>query len=110
MRTYFADELLLMLPLTDGPGVRLFGEILGIHRGPLALAVTEEADRTDEIVVDLTETRFLAHSVLDILIILAQRLTPPQHLVIRAPADLNLHTRLAGRGADRLTTLHLQES
>ncbi|MGW6061902.1 hypothetical protein [Streptomyces sp. NPDC055189] len=44
-----------MLPLSDGSGLHLRGEMLGTHRGPLAL--TDEAARTDEIVLDLTDVR-----------------------------------------------------
>ncbi|WP_409235487.1 hypothetical protein [Streptomyces sp. PA5.6] len=110
MRGYFADELLLMLPLYDAPGVRLRGEVLGTHRGPLALVLTEEAGRTDEIVLDLTDVRFISNSILDILSVLARRLVPPQCLLVKARADLELRERTAARGWNEIGTVRLEES
>ncbi|KUF18060.1 hypothetical protein [Streptomyces silvensis] len=112
MRSYFADELLLMLPLADEPGVRLWGEVLSPHRGPLALALADEAadtDDTDEIVLDLTEARFVSNSVLEILTVLARRLTPPQSLLVRAGPELGLRERISEHGWDHIQGLHLVE-
>ncbi|MFH8990073.1 hypothetical protein [Streptomyces sp. NPDC017940] len=110
MRGFFADDQLLMLPLADHPGVRLHGEALGVHRGPLVLALTEEAQQTEEVVVDLTDVRLLATSVLETLALLAARLTPPQRLLVRAGAELELRERIAARGWDRIGTLRLADS
>ncbi|ATL32597.1 hypothetical protein [Streptomyces formicae] len=110
MRGYFADELLLMLPLYDTPGVRLRGEVFSSHRGPLALVLTEEAARTDEIVLDLTDVRFISNAILDILTVLARRLAPPQCLLVRANADLELRERTAARGWNEIATVRLEES
>ncbi|MEU6676582.1 hypothetical protein [Streptomyces sp. NPDC046925] len=110
MRCYFADDLLLMLPLSAGPGVRLRGEVLGSHRGPLALALTDEAARTDEIVLDLTDVSFVSRSILQALALIASRLAPSQCLIIRASAELGLRERTAAYGWDRIATLCLLET
>ncbi|MEV8321411.1 STAS domain-containing protein [Streptomyces sp. NPDC059900] len=109
MHGYYADEILLVLPLFDGPGLRLRGEVLADHRGPLALAVAGEAARTDTVVLDLTGVRFISHGALDFLAVLARRITPPQHLLLRARPDLALRARLAERGHDTIATLRLEE-
>ncbi|WP_409239417.1 hypothetical protein [Streptomyces sp. PA5.6] len=110
MRGYFADELLLIMPLPDSPGLRLRGEVLREHRGPLAVAVAAQATRTDEILLDLTGVNFLSHSALDFLAILARRLTPPQHLILRAHPALCLRARITERGHDTIPALRLEES
>ncbi|MVO85496.1 hypothetical protein GPA10_12215 [Streptomyces sp. p1417] len=109
MRGYFTDDQLLMLPLADHPGLRLHGEALSAHRGPLVVALTDEATRTEEIVIDLTDVRFLANSVLETLVLLAIRLSPPQHLLVRGGAGLKLRERIAARGWDRVGTLQLAD-
>ncbi|MGW5861525.1 hypothetical protein ACWFRJ_05035 [Streptomyces sp. NPDC055239] len=107
MRGYFTDDLLLMMPLADRPGVRLHGEAFSAHRGPLIDALTEEAQRSREIVVDLIGVRFLANSVLEALVLLAVRLAPHQRLLLRAGAELALRERVTAGGWDRIDTLHL---
>ncbi|KUF18890.1 hypothetical protein [Streptomyces silvensis] len=110
MRGYFTDDQLLIIPLPDHPGVRLHGEALSTHRGPLLVAVTDEAQLNDEIVIDLTGLRVLATSVLETLILLALRLTPPQRLLLRAGSELELRERLHARGWDHIDTLRLAEA
>ncbi|WAL94163.1 hypothetical protein [Streptomyces sp. Je 1-369] len=116
MRDYFADDLLLIMPTTHSPGVRLSGEVVSSHRGPLALALTDQTQagdpgraRADEILIDLTGVRYLANSGLETLIAFAVHLQPPQCLVVRATADLNLHDRIVARGWDRIETLRLED-
>ncbi|MFH8492312.1 hypothetical protein [Streptomyces longisporoflavus] len=109
MRGYYADELLLMLPLPDRSGVCLRGEVLGTHRGPLAVALTDEAARTDEIVVDFTDVSFVSDSVLQILGLLACRLRPPQCLIVKAGTGLGLRERTAVYDWDAIATLRLIE-
>ncbi|MFH8487814.1 hypothetical protein [Streptomyces longisporoflavus] len=110
MRGYFADEVLLMLPLPTSPGVRLRGEVLGSHRGPLALALTDEAARTDEIILDLTDVHYVSNSVLQTLALLACRLSPPQCLIVKAGSELGLRARTAAYGWERIATLRLMET
>ncbi|WP_159398259.1 hypothetical protein [Streptomyces aureocirculatus] len=109
MHGFFTDDRLLMLPLADHPGVCLHGEALSAHRGPLIVALTEETQRTEEVVVDLTGVRFLATSVLETLALLATRLTPPQRLLVRAAAELELRERVTAHGWDRISTLRLAD-
>ncbi|ATL32621.1 hypothetical protein [Streptomyces formicae] len=99
-----------MLPLHDTPGVRLRGEVFGSHRGPLALVLTEEAARTGEIVLDLTDVHFVSNSILDILTVLASRLVSPQCLLVKASADLKLRERTDARGWNEIATVRLEES
>ncbi|KUL52991.1 hypothetical protein [Streptomyces sp. NRRL S-1521] len=109
MRGYFADELLLITPSSTTPGVCLFGEVIGTHKGPLAIALAEQSLRTQEITVDLTGVHYLANSALEILVALANNLRPPQCLLVRAPTALGLRERVAARGWDRMETLRLIE-
>ncbi|QES40307.1 hypothetical protein DEJ49_04310 [Streptomyces venezuelae] len=118
MRDYFADDLLLIMPTTHSPGVRLSGEVVSTHRGPLALALTDQTQtqtddrdraQTDEILIDLTGVRYLANSGLETLVAFAVHLQPPQCLVVRSAPDLDLHDRIAARGWDRIETLRLEE-
>ncbi|MEU5773276.1 hypothetical protein ABZ819_08210 [Streptomyces venezuelae] len=110
MRDCFADELLLMMPLFDAPGVRLRGEVTGAHCGPLALALTDAAVRTDEVVLDLTDVQFVSNSILEVLTILAHRFTPPRHLLVKAGADLRLRERTTAYGWEQIATVRLEEA
>ncbi|WP_306337305.1 hypothetical protein [Streptomyces sp. KL118A] len=110
MRGYFADELLLMMPLFNAPGVRLWGEVTGAHCGPLALALTDAAARTDEIVLDLTDVQFVSNSILEILTVLARRFTPPRSLLVKAGAGLRLRERTTVYGWEQLATVRLEET
>ncbi|WP_306337572.1 hypothetical protein [Streptomyces sp. KL118A] len=124
MRDYFADDLLLIMPTIDSPGVRLSGEVVSTHRGPLALALTDQTqahgnarsqgqdqdgDQTNDILLDLTGVRYLANSGLETLVAFACHLHPPQCLVVRATAGLGLRERVAARGWDRIETLRLED-
>ncbi|MEV8321517.1 hypothetical protein AB0Q95_45995 [Streptomyces sp. NPDC059900] len=110
MRGYFADELLLMLPLAESPGVCLRGEVLGAHQGPLAVALTDELARTDVIILDLTGVSFVSNSVLQTLTLFACRLSPPQCLLVKAGAELGLGERGDAYGWDQIATLSLIEA
>ncbi|MEU6127352.1 hypothetical protein [Streptomyces sp. NPDC047123] len=107
MRGYFIDELLLIAPLRNAAGVRLFGEVMGVHKAPLAVAVTEHGKDTDEVTVDLTRVDYLANSALQTLVALALSLDPPQRLRILAKPELGLEERLAAHGWDTIDSLHL---
>ncbi|WP_055569939.1 hypothetical protein [Streptomyces atriruber] len=120
MRDYFADDLLLIMPATNSPGVRLSGEVVSTHRGPLALALTDQTqahgnarsqdqDQANDILLDLTGVRYLANSGLETLVAFACHLRPPQCLVVRATAGLGLRERVAARGWDRIETLRLED-
>ncbi|MFI7316561.1 hypothetical protein [Streptomyces venezuelae] len=116
MRDYFADDLLLIMPTPHSPGVRLSGEVVSTHRGPLALALTDQTQtddrdraQADEILIDLTGVRYLANSGLETLVAFAVHLQPPQCLVVRATPQLDLHDRITARGWDRIETLRLEE-
>ncbi|MEL3944248.1 hypothetical protein [Streptomyces sp. LNU-CPARS28] len=110
MRGYFTDDLLLILPSDTTASVRLFGEVISTHRGPLALAITGQSDQGDEITVDLTGVHYLANSALEILVAVALRLTQPACLVVRATVELDLRGRLAARGWDQINTLRLTDA
>ncbi|MHB9757159.1 hypothetical protein ACYBSK_22530 [Streptomyces sp. BYX5S] len=106
MRGLFVDELLLVLPLQADKGVRLYGEVIGAHKAPLAIAVTEHAKAADdEITVDLTRVGYLANSALETFVALARKLTPPQSLRLLAGPELSLPERLERHGWDRIETL-----
>lgn len=107
MRGYFADDLLLIVPSTATEGVCLFGEVLGAHKGALAMALTAQRDTAQEITIDLTGVYYLANSVLEILVALAASLQPPQRLLVRAAPALKLRERLTARGWDDIETLRL---
>ncbi|MFF3493088.1 hypothetical protein ACFYWS_17195 [Streptomyces sp. NPDC002795] len=107
MRGYFADEHLLIIPLRDVAGLRLYGEVVGAHRALLTVAVTEHAKSGDEITVDLTRVDYLANSVLETLVALALSLTPPKRLCLLAPPELGLAERLEHHGWDQIDTLRL---
>ncbi|MEU6825951.1 hypothetical protein ABZ921_35520 [Streptomyces atriruber] len=126
MRDYFADDLLLIMPTTNSPGVRLSGEVVSTHRGPLALALTDQTqaygkarsqdeaqtqdqDQANDILIDLTGVRYLANSGLETLVAFACHLRPPQCLVVRATAELGLRDRVAARGWDQIETLRLED-
>ncbi|MFJ8826607.1 STAS domain-containing protein [Streptomyces sp. NPDC102467] len=107
MPAYFVDELLLIAPLHHPVGVRLFGEVVGAHKGPLSRAVAEQTRATDEITVDLTRVHYLANSALETLVALAQTLHPPQRLHILACPELEVRQRLAAHAWDQAETLRL---
>ncbi|GGV73237.1 hypothetical protein GCM10010277_86890 [Streptomyces longisporoflavus] len=109
MRSYFSDDSLLIVPSGGFEGVRLFGEVLGSHKGALAVTLADQRRTTQEITVDLTGVRYLANSALETLVALANGLRPPQHLLIRATPELALRDRLAERGWDEIETLRLIE-
>ncbi|GAA2328873.1 hypothetical protein OKJ48_34905 [Streptomyces kunmingensis] len=108
MRGYFVDELLLITPLHHAAGVRLFGEVVGAHKAPLAVAVTEYSRAADEITVDLTQVQYLANSALETIVALARSLNPPQRLRVLAGPELRIKERLAAGEWDRIETLQLQ--
>ncbi|MET8689316.1 hypothetical protein ABZV77_34435 [Streptomyces sp. NPDC004732] len=121
MRDYFADDLLLIMPNTHSPGVRLSGEVVSTHRGPLALALTDQTQahgkarpqdpaQADDILLDLTGVRYLANSGLETLVAFACHLQPPQCLVVRTTAELGLRDRITARGWDRIETLRLEDA
>ncbi|MEW2528641.1 hypothetical protein [Streptomyces sp. NPDC047071] len=110
MRGYFADDLLVMMPAGAFAGVRLFGEVVSAHRGPLAVALTEQSKESQEITLDLTGVRYFANSALEILVVLGRHLRPPQCLVVRAAPELGLRDRLAARGWDDIETLRLVDT
>ncbi|MEV1027075.1 hypothetical protein [Streptomyces sp. NPDC050264] len=107
MRGYFIDDLLLITPLHHTDGVRLFGEVIGAHKVPLALAVTDYARTAAEITVDLTRVRYLSNSVVETLVALARSLSPPQRLRVLAGPELRLTERLKRHGWDQIDTLRL---
>ncbi|MEV6758612.1 hypothetical protein [Streptomyces sp. NPDC051214] len=107
MRGYFADDLLLIVPSTAAKGVCLYGEVLGAHKGALAMALTAQSRATQEITIDLTGVHYLANSALEILVALANNLQPPQSLVVRAAPQLELQERLNARGWDDIDTLRI---
>ncbi|MEV1025926.1 hypothetical protein [Streptomyces sp. NPDC050264] len=107
MPAYFVDELLLIAPLRHSVGVRLFGEVVGVHKAPLSRAVAERTRETVEITVDLTSVHYLANSALETLVALAQTLHPPQRLHIIACPELGLRQRLAAHAWDQAETLRL---
>ncbi|MFE6158547.1 hypothetical protein ACFQ7F_06475 [Streptomyces sp. NPDC056486] len=107
MRGYFADDLLLIVPTNAPKGVRLFGEVLGSHKGALVLALTAQSRATQEITVDLTGVHYIADSALEILVALANHLPSPQRLVIRATPALALRERFAAQGWDHIEILQL---
>ncbi|MEW2392624.1 hypothetical protein AB0933_30105 [Streptomyces venezuelae] len=116
MRDYFVDDLLLIMPTNHSPGVRLSGEVVSTHRGPLALALTDQTQsdgqgrvQAAEILIDLVGVRYLANSGLETLVAFAVHLQPPQCLVVRATPELDLRDRIAARGWDRMETLRLDE-
>ncbi|WP_371525235.1 STAS domain-containing protein [Streptomyces sp. NBC_01283] len=110
MHGYFADDLLLIVPSTPAAeGLCLFGEVLGEHKGALAMALTTQCRGTQEITIDLTGVHYLANSALEILVALAKNLQPPQRLLIRAASELALRERLTARGWDGIETLRLTE-
>ncbi|WP_369216659.1 hypothetical protein [Streptomyces flavofungini] len=95
MRGFFADDQLLIVPSDTAHGVSLFGEVLGSHKSVLTVALTEQRHTTHDITLDLTRVNYVANSVLDILITLANSLTPPYRLLIRTSPGLALRERLA---------------
>ncbi|MEU5958616.1 hypothetical protein [Streptomyces sp. NPDC047525] len=107
MHGYFADDSLIIVPSGASQGVRLFGEVLGTHKGALTLALTDQHGSTQEIAIDLTGVHYLANSALEILVALANHLQPPHCLLIRATPELALRERLTARGWDDIETLQL---
>ncbi|MFJ8827819.1 hypothetical protein ACIREE_39565 [Streptomyces sp. NPDC102467] len=108
MRGYFIDDLLLITPLHHTDGVRLFGEVVGAHKAPLALAVTAYARTAGEITIDLTRVRYLSNSAVETLVVLARRLSPPQSLSVLAGPELRLDERLERHGWGQIGTLRLR--
>ncbi|MFJ2769823.1 hypothetical protein [Streptomyces sp. NPDC087300] len=107
MRDLFVDELLLITPLRDAVGVRLYGEALGAHKAPLAVAVTEHSSLAEEVTVDLTRVTYLSNSVLETLVALARSLTPPRCLRVLAGPELGLLDRLMSYGWDEIGGLRV---
>ncbi|MFE0103391.1 hypothetical protein [Streptomyces sp. NPDC059009] len=107
MRDVFMDELLLITPLHDTAGVRLYGEVIGVHRAPLAVVVAEHSRNADEITVDLTRVEYVSNAILETLVVLARRLVPPQHLCVRATSELGLQERLVAHGWDDIESLQV---
>ncbi|MFD7291748.1 hypothetical protein ACFV9W_00540 [Streptomyces sp. NPDC059897] len=97
----------MIAPLRQSAGVRLCGEVVGAHKAPLTVAVTEHAQNADEITVDLTRVGYLANSVLETFVALARHLNPPQCLCLVAGPELQLAERLAQRGWDEIDTLRV---
>ncbi|MFZ3572931.1 hypothetical protein ACOKM5_39010 [Streptomyces sp. BH097] len=110
MPGFFVDELLLIAPLRQSAGVRLYGEVVGAHKAPLTVAVTEHAQMTEEITVDLRRVDYLANSVLETFVALARHLNPPQCLCLVAGPELALAERLAQHGWDEIDTLRVATS
>ncbi|MGW7080092.1 STAS domain-containing protein [Streptomyces sp. NPDC054866] len=107
MRGFFADDLLLIVPAPHTEGVCVFGEVLGAHKGALAMALNEQRQTAQEITIDLTGVHYLANSALEILVALAKNLQPPQRLLVRAAPELAIQERLTARGWDGIATLRL---
>ncbi|MFD4635254.1 hypothetical protein ACFVYR_37235 [Streptomyces sp. NPDC058284] len=111
MRSYFADDLLLLLPLTNGEGLQLHGEVLGTHRGPLALSLADEATHSPAAIgLDLTHVSYVADSVVWVLLAVARRLGPGQHLDVRAGPELNLRERFSRVGENLTSQLRLTDA
>ncbi|MEU6676318.1 hypothetical protein [Streptomyces sp. NPDC046853] len=110
MPSYFNDDSLLIVPAGTSAGVRLFGEVLGAHKGALTVALTDQRRVTHEITIDLRGVHYLANSALEILVALAHNLRPPQCLLIRSDPALALRERLAEHGWDDIETLQLVET
>lgn len=111
MRGYFADDLLLIMPTAGAAGVRLFGEVISAHRGPLTIALTDQRRDTEQaITVDFTEVHYVANSALETLVALAHSLSPPQHLLALAPPRLGLRERLSAHGWDEIEALRLVDA
>ncbi|WP_394437307.1 hypothetical protein [Streptomyces sp. SGAir0957] len=108
MRGFFVDNLLMITPMHHTDGVRLYGEVMGAHRIPLALAVTDCARTAQEITVDLTSVDYLSSGALQTLVAVARSLRAPQYLCIHAGPELRLAERCAQHGWDQLDTLRLR--
>ncbi|MFJ9037847.1 hypothetical protein ACIRF8_14800 [Streptomyces sp. NPDC102406] len=107
MRGYFVDDLLLIAPLHQRTGIRLFGEVIGAHKASLAVAVAECGRSAEEITVDLTQVDYLANGALETLVALARSLSGEQCLRVLAAPELRVRERLSARGWDRIETLRL---
>lgn len=105
MRDYYADDLLIIASTITG--VRLFGEVIGAHKGPLLVALARQRRNTEEITVDLSGVHYLSNSALETLVAIANCLRPPQHLLLRSYDGLGLQERLTAAGWERIETLRL---
>ncbi|MGH4031105.1 hypothetical protein ACQB60_19465 [Actinomycetota bacterium Odt1-20B] len=110
MHDVFVDELLLITPLRDTVGVRLYGEAIGVHRAPLAVAVTEHSRSAEEITIDLTRVEYVSNAILETLVVLAKRLGPAQRLCVRTSPELGLEDRLAAQGWDKIESLRVSSA
>ncbi|GHE93519.1 hypothetical protein GCM10018785_69190 [Streptomyces longispororuber] len=85
-----------MLP-APRPGLILHGEVLAAHKGVLTKALLDCGQDHDVVTLDLTGVSYLSNAALQILVVFAQRLTPPRHLLVRSPRALDLQERLTRR-------------
>lgn len=108
MRDYYVDDLLIIASTITG--VRLFGEVIGTHKGPLLVALARQRRNTEEITVDLSGVHYLSNSALETLVAIAHCLRPPQHLLLRSYDGLGLQERLTAKGWERIETLRLDTS
>ncbi|BCL28666.1 hypothetical protein ACFFS2_04455 [Streptomyces aurantiacus] len=109
MSTYFADDLMFIQPLIDEPGIKLYGQVMGIHKIPLNLALQACRRQHQNITIDLTRVDHLSRSALETLVGAARSLPPSVRLTLRARPELDLPGRLTAHGWHETQSLHLAE-
>ncbi|GGZ20952.1 hypothetical protein [Streptomyces poonensis] len=110
MSDHFIDDLMFITPLGHPPGIRLVGQVIGVHKIPLALALRSCRRQNGDVTVDLTGVHCLSRSSLETLVDAARTLPPPLRLILRARPALGLQERLAARGWHQLESLQLSEA
>ncbi|WP_328494741.1 hypothetical protein OHS59_19815 [Streptomyces sp. NBC_00414] len=109
MSKYFIDDLMFIQPLGHEPGIKLYGQVMGVHQIPLTLALQSCRRQHQDVTVDLTGVHYLSQSALETLVSAADTLPPPGRLTLRAGPELDLPGRLASRGWHETQSLQLAE-
>ncbi|GGZ38133.1 hypothetical protein [Streptomyces poonensis] len=110
MSDYFIDDFMFITPLAHGPGIRLVGQVLRVHKIPLLLALMSCRRQDKDVTVDLTGVHYLSPSALEILVCAARGLPPDLCLTLWARPALGLQERLAARGWHEMESLRLSEA
>ncbi|MFJ2264030.1 hypothetical protein ACIOKD_38065 [Streptomyces sp. NPDC087844] len=107
---YFADNFLVIEPLVDEPGIKLYGHVMGAHKIPLYLALKACRSQHSDVTVDLTCVDHLAQSALETLVAAARTLPSPGRLTLRTHPELDLPRRLTAHAWHGTQRLQLAEA
>ncbi|GGY20955.1 hypothetical protein GCM10010358_83560 [Streptomyces minutiscleroticus] len=110
MSDYFIDDLMVITPLSQAPGIKLFGQVTADHKVPLTRALLRCRGGHREVTVDLTAVDYISQGALEALVDVARTLPSSLCLTLRARPELGLQSRLAARGWHAVESLQIREA